>query len=70
MVGMRCGEAINEMWGLQLVAAIPLLRMRSLDSIPALDHVCFEGDGSRAAVKFEEEAAGVAENATRLIASP
>ena len=44
--------------------------MRSLDSIPALDHICFEGDGSRAAVKFEEEAAGVAENATRLIASP
>ena len=32
------------------------------DSIPAFDHVCLEAYGSRSAVEFEEQPAGVAED--------
>lgn len=41
------------------IAAIAFL-LRRFDSVAALDHVRFEGDGSRSVVEFEEEAAGVA----------
>lgn len=44
--------------------------LRCLYTVARLDHVGLEGDGSRTAVQFEEEPAGVAEDGTRLIASP
>ena len=41
-----------------------------LDAIAAFDDICFEADGSRSAVQLQEEPAGIAENRTRLIATP
>lgn len=43
---------------------------RSLDAVPALDHVRLEAYRARAAVQLEEQATGVAEDGTDLIASP
>jgi hypothetical protein len=36
--------------------------MRCLDAVATFDDVCFEADGSGAAVEFEEETAGVAKD--------
>jgi hypothetical protein len=44
--------------------------LRCLHAVARLDHVGLEGDGSWAAVEFEEEAAGVAEDGSGLIAAP
>lgn len=41
-----------------------------LDAIAAFDDICFEADGSRPAVQLQEEPASIAENRTRLIATP
>jgi hypothetical protein len=41
-----------------------------LDAIAAFDDICFEADGSRPAVKLQEEPAGIAKNGTRLITTP
>ena len=41
-----------------------------LNTIAALDDIGLERDGSRPAVQLQEEAAGIAENGTRLVASP
>jgi hypothetical protein len=45
-------------------------RSAGLDAVAALDDICLERDGSRSAVQLQEEAAGVAENRTCLIAAP
>jgi hypothetical protein len=42
----------------------------SLDAVAAFDDIGLEGDGSRAAVQLQEEAAGIAEDRARLIATP
>lgn len=42
----------------------------SLDAVATLDDIGLEGDGPRAAVQLQEEAAGVAEHRAGLIASP
>ena len=49
-----------------------LLRALScgLDSVATLDNVGFETDGSRAAVKLKEQAAGVAKHRARLVSTP
>lgn len=51
-----------------------ILELRALvggfDPVSAFDHIGFEAYGSGAAVEFEEEAAGVAEDGAGFIASP
>ncbi len=55
----------------EIAIAIVLARcLRGLDAIARLDHVGLERDGSWAAVEFEEEAAGVAEDGAGLVAAP
>lgn len=55
----------------KITIAIVLARcLRGLDAIARLDHIGLERDGSWAAVKFEEEAAGIAEDGAGLIAAP
>lgn len=66
---MRRSEAVVKVLWLQLIA-ITLLCMPCLDAISAFDHVGFEGDWSWAAVEFEEETAGVAQDAAGFVASP
>lgn len=75
-VGMRRWEA-RPWLGVVLRAvgkiaiAIVLARcLRGLDAIARLDHVGLERDGSWAAVEFEEEAAGIAEDGAGLVAAP
>lgn len=41
-----------------------------LDPIPTLYNICLQADRARAAVKLEEEAAGIAQHGAVLIASP
>ena len=41
-----------------------------LNAVAALDHIGFERNGPGTAVELEEEAAGVAEDCTGLVASP
>lgn len=41
-----------------------------LDTIAALDNICFEAYRSRSPVEFEEQAAGIAEDGTEFISSP
>ena len=43
---------------------------RALDSIPTLDHICLQTDGSRSAMKLEKETARVAQHRSDLIPSP
>jgi hypothetical protein len=55
----------------EIAIAIVLARcLGSLDAIARLYHVGLERDGSWAAVEFEEEAAGVAEDGAGLVAAP
>lgn len=55
----------------EIAIAIVLARcLRGLDAIARLDHVGLERDGSWAAVEFEEEAAGIAEDGAGLVAAP
>lgn len=55
----------------KIAIAIVLARcLRGLDAIARLDHVGLERDGPWAAVEFEEEAAGIAEDGAGLIAAP
>jgi len=75
-IGMRGGKA----WaGLRMslrtvggvaIAVVFARCLRGLDAVARLDHVRLERDGTRAAVQFEEEAAGVAEDGAGLIAAP
>ena len=46
------------------------IRSHSLDTVATLDHISLEGDGSRSAVQLEEQAACVAKNGTKFVASP
>jgi len=48
----------------------PLNLACSLDPITTLDDICFEADGSRSIVQLEEQAASVAQNRARVIATP
>lgn len=41
-----------------------------LNAVATLDDISLERDRSRSAVQLQEEAAGIAENGARLIASP
>jgi hypothetical protein len=41
-----------------------------LDTVSALDHVCFETYRSGPTVQFKEQAAGIAKNRASLISSP
>jgi hypothetical protein len=67
-VGMRGGKARTGLGvGLRTVGEVAISIvfarcLRGLDAIARLDHVGLERDGTRAAVEFEEEAAGVAED--------
>lgn len=45
-------------------------RTHGLDTIATLDDIGLERDWSRAAVQLEEQAAGIAEDGARFIASP
>ena len=55
----------------EIAIAIMLARcLRGLNAIARLDHVGLEGDGTRSAMEFEEEAAGVAEDGAGLVAAP
>ena len=42
----------------------------SLDPVPALDDIRLETDGSRTAMKLEEETASIAKHGTCLVATP
>lgn len=42
----------------------------SLDAVAALDNVRLETDGTRAAMKLEEEAASIAQDRAHLVATP
>lgn len=42
----------------------------ALDAIATLDDICLEAYRSRAAMKFQEQAASIAEHRTNFIASP
>ena len=53
-----------------MIAGIALLRGRSLDAVPRFYDVGFERYRAWAAVEFEEEAAGVAEDGAGLVAAP
>lgn len=69
------GELPVSVWvgGREAICFASLLactRPASLDAVPALDDIGFEGDGSWAAVQLQEEAAGVAQDRSRLIAAP
>jgi len=48
----------------------PLTLACSLDPITTLDDICFEANGSRPIVQLEEQAASVAQNRARVIATP
>ena len=45
-------------------------RPASLDAVAALDDICLEAYRSGPAMKFQEQATGVAQHGTDLIASP
>lgn len=53
-----------------IAVAISFLGLRSLDSVPALDHIGLEADRPGAAVKLQEQTASIAEYRSRLIATP
>jgi hypothetical protein len=75
-VWVRCWEAgarlrvILGTIGEVAIAVVFARCLRCLDAIARFDHVGLERDGTRAAVEFEEEAAGVAEDGAGLIAAP
>ena len=67
-VGMRGRKARAGLRvGLRTVGGVAIAivfarRLRGLDTVARLDHVGLEGDGTRTAVQFEEETAGIAED--------
>jgi len=67
-VGMRGGKARTGLRvGLRAVGGVAIAVvfarcLRGLDAVARLYHIGLERDGTRAAVQFEEEAAGVAED--------
>jgi hypothetical protein len=75
-VWVRCWEAragLGVVLGTvgEIAVAVVFARcLRCLDAIARFDHVGLERDRTRAAVEFEEEAAGVAEDGAGLIATP
>lgn len=69
----------GEVLGLLLVLLLLLLLLlflrrqiwsHRLDAIATLDNVSLERDRPRAAVQLEEQAAGIAEDGTKLVATP
>ena len=42
----------------------------SFDAVAAFDHISLEADGAGSTMQFQKETAGIAEDSTRLIASP
>jgi hypothetical protein len=67
-IGMRGGKARAGLRvGLRTVGGVAIAVvfarcLGGLDAVARLDHVGLEGDGTRTAVQFEEETAGVAED--------
>jgi hypothetical protein len=75
-VWVRCWEAgagLRVVLGTvgEIAVAVVFARcLRCLDAIARFDHVGLKRDRTRAAMEFEEEAAGVAEDGAGLIAAP
>lgn len=55
----------------QIAIAVVFARcLRGLYAVSRLDHVGLEGNRARAAMQFEEEAAGIAEDGAGFVAAP
>lgn len=57
-------------WWWLSILSLTFSLLRSLDPIPTLDDIRFQRDGTRSAVQFEEQSAGITQHGAIFVASP